>query len=147
PNFVVIGANGRADRSQNISRIRLIGCLHGFNRFADNLLDRPLPTSMDDANHTLDWVMQQDRCAIGKTHKERNIGLVSEKGIAFKFRRARKHWGGSNHYVGAVYLPEVEHRMRVAPHSPKGPLTVCQHPFTLVADIAPKIERVPRRGA
>ena len=142
-NFVMIRTNGWTDGRKQVCRDRAVTSVHLFHRNTDRAFDRAHPTGMDQSDHMVDRVVEEDRDTVGKAHHERDRRLVGKNGIGLLVRRTNRERSIGDRHVRAMYLPDIEQAEWVASQGIKGTPTVFTHPVYVIAHRAAQVERIP----
>ncbi len=81
---IVIGTDGWSNAGKQILGLGMVRALHGFNCSDNGLAHCTQPSGVNQTYRMLDRIMEQDRDAIGKPHKQRQMRLIGDDPIGFQ---------------------------------------------------------------
>src|SRR5215472_1944089 len=81
-NFVATAGDGRADSSEQVSRLRTKMHLHLANRLYNDSLQSSAPACMHRGHGALLWINEKNRNAVGRLDGKQQAQLIRNRGVA-----------------------------------------------------------------
>jgi len=133
-DLVALTADGRSNPDNQILGVRIIFFLHQAHPFSSNLLERPLPAGMYQADNALRWIVIHQWNTIGKTHEECHLRIIRKNAVCrLVLLVLRAGLIGSEHRF-PMHLPDVKAALERTAKALKKPLVISQHVLWSIAN-------------